>query len=142
MVNFAAREDCPPTYDVAVGSSTGSVASEPTSPLLKSKDTPYPQPAPQPQPHGGMLIVPALGPGPTVYRYHNPRTGELVSSLLPPNHPEMICLQQGHIIQTRYGILGARSARGVGSESTMGVTKDIASLVPLHVGLWLYCSAF
>ncbi|CEL61084.1 hypothetical protein RSOLAG1IB_04324 [Rhizoctonia solani AG-1 IB] len=110
MVNFAAREDCPPTYDVAVGSSTGSVASEPTSPLLKSKDTPYPQPAPQPQPHGGMLIVPALGPGPTVYRYHNPRTGELVSSLLPPNHPEMICLQQGHIIQTRYGILGILAA--------------------------------
>ncbi|KAF8757192.1 hypothetical protein RHS01_04028 [Rhizoctonia solani] len=107
MVNFVARKDNPPTYDVAVGSSTGSTAPPPpASPTLKSKDTPYPQPPLQPQPHNGMFIAPALGPGPAVYRYHNPRTGEVVSSLLPPDHPEMVCLQQGHIIQTQYGVLG------------------------------------
>ncbi|CUA76126.1 hypothetical protein RSOLAG22IIIB_12054 [Rhizoctonia solani] len=111
MVNFVAREDNPPTYDVAVGSSTGSPAPRaPTSPTLKSKDTPYPHPTPQPQPHNGMIIAPALVPGPTVYRYHNPQTGEVVSSLLAPDHPEMVCLQQGHIIKTRYGILGILAA--------------------------------
>ncbi|CAE6391676.1 unnamed protein product [Rhizoctonia solani] len=111
MVNFVARKDNPPTYDVAVGSSTGSTAPPPpASPTLKSKDTPYPQPPLQPQPHNGMFIAPALGPGPAVYRYHNPRTGEVVSSLLPPDHPEMVCLQQGHIIQTQYGVLGILAA--------------------------------
>ncbi|CAE6507222.1 unnamed protein product [Rhizoctonia solani] len=107
MVNFVSREDNPPTYDVAVGSSTGSTAASPT---VKSKDTPYPQPSPQPQPHNGMIVAPALVPGPTVFRYHNPQTGEVVSSLLPPDHPEMVCLQQGHIIKTRYGILGILAA--------------------------------
>ncbi|KAG8759368.1 hypothetical protein FRC11_002030 [Ceratobasidium sp. 423] len=111
MVNFVAREDNPPTYDVAVGPSTGSTAlPAPASPPLKSKDIPYSQPTLQPQPHNGMLIVPSLVPGPTVYRYHNPQTGEVVSSLLPPDHPEMVCLQQGHIVQTRYGILGILAA--------------------------------
>lgn len=54
---------------------------------MKSKDTPYPEPTPQAQPqaHHGMLIAPALGPTPTVYRYHNPQTGEVVTSLLPPD---------------------------------------------------------
>ncbi|CAE6482739.1 unnamed protein product [Rhizoctonia solani] len=109
MVNFVAREDSPPTYDVAIGSSTGSTTPPvPTSPRLKSKDTPYPQPTPQP--HNGMIIAPALVPGPTVFRYHNPHTGEVVSSLLPPDHPEMVCLQQGHIVKTRYGILGILAA--------------------------------
>ncbi|CAE6535529.1 unnamed protein product [Rhizoctonia solani] len=108
MVNFVSREDNPPTYDVAVGSSTGSTAPAPASPSLKSKDIPYSQPTPQP--HNGMLVAPSLIPGPAVYRYHNPQTGEVVSSLLPPDHPEMVCLQQGHIIQTRYGILGMLAA--------------------------------
>lgn len=37
----------------------------------------------------------------------NPATGERVASLLPPDHPEMVCLQAGgHVAQTRYGLLG------------------------------------
>ena len=44
---------------------------------------------------------------PTLYNYVNPRTGERVVSLLPPDHPEMVCLQGGeHIPHTDFGILG------------------------------------
>lgn len=44
---------------------------------------------------------------PTVYNYVHPVTKQHIASLLPPNHPEMICLQQGaHIPVTRYGVLG------------------------------------
>ncbi|KAF8608881.1 hypothetical protein BDV93DRAFT_486258 [Ceratobasidium sp. AG-I] len=56
-----------------------------------------------------MLIASAVGTTP-VYRYHNPTTGEIVTSLLPPDHPEMLCLQQGHVVRTRYGILGVLAA--------------------------------
>ena len=105
------RDDNPPTYDIAIGSSTGTPAPPvPSSPKLK-QDTPYePAPHAQPQAHHGMLIAPALGPTPAVFRYHNPQTGEVVTSLLPPDHPEMVCLQQGHIIRTKYGILGILAA--------------------------------
>ena len=50
---------------------------------------------------------PTRVPSPTVYNYTNPRTGERIVSLLPPNHPEMICLQEGmHVPHTKYGLLG------------------------------------
>jgi hypothetical protein len=50
---------------------------------------------------------PSYTPDPVVYHYTNPVTCEYVASLLPPNHPEMVCLQAGkHVPQTRYGILG------------------------------------
>ncbi|KAF8444802.1 hypothetical protein JVT61DRAFT_3069 [Boletus reticuloceps] len=46
-------------------------------------------------------------PQPRVYHYQNPVTGEHLASLLPPDHPEMLCLQQGgHIPQSKFGILG------------------------------------
>ena len=55
----------------------------------------------------------ASGPGiptmpPTrVYHYVNPTDGNHVTSLLPPDHPEMVCLQQGsHIEETKFGLLG------------------------------------
>jgi hypothetical protein len=42
-----------------------------------------------------------------VHHYVNPLTGEHVVSVLPPNHPEMVCLQEGrHIKRTRFGLLG------------------------------------
>ncbi|KAG0694072.1 hypothetical protein DFH29DRAFT_961582 [Suillus ampliporus] len=48
---------------------------------------------------------------PTVYHYQNPLTGDHVASLLPPDHPEMICLQQGgHVNETKFGILGILAA--------------------------------
>ena len=51
----------------------------------------------------------SAGPYPTttVYNYVNPVTGEHVASLLPPDHPQMICLQQGgHVVRTQFGLLG------------------------------------
>lgn len=54
--------------------------------------------------------VPRMPPT-TVYNYVNPQTGEHVASLLPPNHPEMVCLQQGkHLRETKYGLLGVLAA--------------------------------
>jgi hypothetical protein len=44
---------------------------------------------------------------PVVYHYQNPTTGEQLASLLPPDHPEMQCLQHGgHLNETKFGILG------------------------------------
>ena len=44
----------------------------------------------------------------TVYHYQDPRTGQTIASLLPPDHPQMVCLQAGqHVPETRYGFLGA-----------------------------------
>ncbi|KAG2128958.1 uncharacterized protein EDB93DRAFT_1095763 [Suillus bovinus] len=52
-----------------------------------------------------------LAQQPTVYHYQNPLTGERIASLLPPDHPEMICLQQGaHVTETSFGILGILAA--------------------------------
>lgn len=46
-------------------------------------------------------------PSTTVYNYVNPQTGEHIVSLLPPDHPQMECLQRGgHSPSTRFGILG------------------------------------
>ncbi|KAF9474697.1 hypothetical protein BDN70DRAFT_908403 [Pholiota conissans] len=46
-----------------------------------------------------------------LYNYINPITGERVVSLLPPNHPEMICLQSGsHVTETHFGLLGILAA--------------------------------
>ncbi|KAH7876698.1 uncharacterized protein C8R40DRAFT_1042141 [Lentinula edodes] len=52
-----------------------------------------------------------IGPSPVLYHYRNPLTQQTVVSLLPPDHPEMICLQSGeHITQTHFGILGILAA--------------------------------
>jgi len=58
-------------------------------------------------PHAG----PSFSQNPVVYHYNNPITGEHVASLLPPTHPEMICLQAGeHIPHTNFGLLGILAA--------------------------------
>ncbi|TFK98064.1 hypothetical protein BDV98DRAFT_573421 [Pterulicium gracile] len=57
----------------------------------------------------GPSSLPAMPPT-TVYYYHNPMTSERMTSLLPPNHPEMVCMQQGHVLHTRFGILGVMAA--------------------------------
>ncbi len=50
-------------------------------------------------------------PATVVYNYVNPLTGERVVSLLPPDHPQMLCLQQGgHVTTTKFGILGESHA--------------------------------
>lgn len=74
---------------------------------------------------------PSFSQNPVVYHYDNPITGEHVVSLLPPNHPEMICLQVRlryrsvfsaaayipyllqtgeHVPHTSYGLLGLLAA--------------------------------
>jgi hypothetical protein len=56
---------------------------------------------------------------PTVYHYQNPLTGERIASLLPPNHPEMICLQEGcHVNEAKYGILGMSNRTLMGKQLT------------------------
>ncbi|KAH9929498.1 uncharacterized protein BXZ73DRAFT_102028 [Epithele typhae] len=103
-------EQAPPSYDTAVGD-----RSEPQGPFVpesshKGRDikvNPFPPSLPNPAPYDGH-------PGPSrtvVYNYVNPRTGERVVSLLPPDHPQMVCLQEGgHVPATKYGLLGVLAA--------------------------------
>ncbi|KAG8902877.1 hypothetical protein FRB99_004005 [Tulasnella sp. 403] len=70
-----------------------------------------PPSSPQMQPATYPSTVPSSSTATTVYHYQNPRTGEMISSLLPPDHPEMICLQAGeHNTKARYGIVGILAA--------------------------------
>ena len=47
--------------------------------------------------------MPRNGP----YQYQHPVTGHIITTPFPPDHPKMICLQQGgHVSSTRFGILG------------------------------------
>ncbi|KAJ7647064.1 hypothetical protein FB45DRAFT_892222 [Roridomyces roridus] len=81
-----------------------------------SKDVKAPlTPTNIPAMNAGPAYVPSAGPSAQqpvqVYHYDNPITGEHVVSLLPPNHPEMICLQSGqHVLHTSYGLLGLLAA--------------------------------
>ncbi|KAK7005760.1 hypothetical protein R3P38DRAFT_3039467 [Favolaschia claudopus] len=102
--------DSPPTYDEA-----RTVPS--LQPPIKDVKAPLsPQShAPVPVMNAGPSYVPYTGSSsstnPVVYHYDNPLTGEHVASLLPPNHPEMICLQAGeHVASTHYGLLGILAA--------------------------------
>ena len=50
--------------------------------------------------------IPSM-PQTRVYHYVNPKNGNRVTSLLPPDHPEMVCLQQGsHVEETKFGLFG------------------------------------
>lgn len=58
-------------------------------------------------PGPSYFLQPSSTPQPTVYNYTNPATGERIVSLLPPDHPEMVCLQSGsHVPETHFGLLG------------------------------------
>jgi hypothetical protein len=60
-----------------------------------------------------MSAPPPFAPSPTttVHHYVNPATGEHIASLLPPDHPQMRCLQEGtHVPETHYGVLGVLAA--------------------------------
>ncbi|KAI0358363.1 hypothetical protein OH77DRAFT_1587439 [Trametes cingulata] len=99
----------PPSYDAAVG---GASVSGPFVPggAAKAQDVKVPPSDPyaagQPPPPQTSQV-----PATTVYNYINPNTGERIVSLLPPDHPQMICLQQGeHIAHSKFGILGILAA--------------------------------
>ena len=59
---------------------------------------------------GPQVMYGATASQTTVFYYQDPRTGLRVPSLLPPDHPQMVCLQAGeHVPETRYGFLGGLS---------------------------------
>ncbi|KAH7108349.1 hypothetical protein BKA62DRAFT_753062 [Auriculariales sp. MPI-PUGE-AT-0066] len=67
----------------------------------------------QQQPIAAQMIAgPVAGPvngssaPPVVYYYQDPATGNRIATLLPPDHPEMLCLQYGHTTKTHFGVLG------------------------------------
>lgn len=89
-------------------SKAGTVSKAPAG--IDSKSSPPSSPKLQPS-----TPAPSAGPsspnGVTVYNYQNPHTGHVMTSLLPPDHPEMICLQQGqHITKSRFGLVGVLAA--------------------------------
>ncbi|KAJ7497565.1 hypothetical protein FB451DRAFT_1211958 [Mycena latifolia] len=96
--------DNPPAYDEARSIDTSA----------KDVKTPPPPPAPPAMDMGPSYVAhagPSFSQNPVVYHYNNPLTGEHVASLLPPDHPEMICLQAGeHVPHTNYGLLGILAA--------------------------------
>ena len=63
--------------------------------------------------HGTPLIDVAetsTSAGVTVYHYVHPVTQQRITSLLPPDHPEMVCLQQGHERRSSFGLVGILAA--------------------------------
>jgi len=119
----------PPSYDYATSSSPRSShfpelnngGYEYTSQAAKSSDTKSPDvrdrkalmagPPSSPGPSSSYHPAPISGQTTTVYHYQNPRTGHTITSLLPPDHPEMICLQQGsHMTKSKFGIVGILAA--------------------------------
>ena len=67
----------------------------------------------------GPSHIPHAGPSqPTVYYYMDPQTGNQIASLLPPDHPEMVCLREGqHVTKTSFGLLGASPSCTLASPS-------------------------
>ncbi|KAL5485517.1 hypothetical protein ACEPAI_8159 [Sanghuangporus weigelae] len=107
----------PPSYEYATGGQSpvnknhnGAAAS--AAPKL-GPSIPYASPS-----------APLAGPsGSNVYSYQHPVSGHVITTPLPPDHPEMICLQAGsHIRSTRFGLLGVLAAvfwfpLGIGRDS-------------------------
>ncbi|KAI0663574.1 hypothetical protein C8Q70DRAFT_950956 [Cubamyces menziesii] len=100
----------PPSYDTAVGGTTLSGQYVPEA-ATKAQDVKVPPPS-DPYSAGQPLSPQAAQmPATVVYNYINPTTGERIVSLLPPDHPQMVCLQQGgHVPRSKYGILGVLAA--------------------------------
>ncbi|KAL7281733.1 hypothetical protein PYCCODRAFT_1474224 [Trametes coccinea BRFM310] len=100
----------PPSYDAAVGSASNSGPYVPES-AAKATDVKVPPPS---DPYSAGSAPPpqtAQMPSTVVYNYVNPATGERVVSLLPPDHPQMVCLQQGgHVARSKFGLLGILAA--------------------------------
>ncbi|KIM83185.1 hypothetical protein PILCRDRAFT_819399 [Piloderma croceum F 1598] len=99
--NMETPQDNPPSYDLATNQDAGpSYGAPKSSGLFSRKD----------KAHQAAQSQPPSMSAPTIYNYVHPITQEHIASPLPPNHPEMICLQQGHVPQTRYGLLGVLAA--------------------------------
>jgi len=108
--NMVNHTDNPPAYEFVAGQGSDNVQ----QPGLVDKHQPKPQtqqgPSSPPVMTFHVAPVPVM-PQPRIYHYHNPATGEHLASLLPPDHPEMVCLQQGgHIPRSKFGFLGILAA--------------------------------
>lgn len=108
----------PPSYDYATGGEfrcysahehivnlsfpgSGPSNGKAQPPTMKGRTSSFVPPSPGP----------VQSPGGGLHHYQHPRSGHIVSTPLPPDHPEMICLQQGeHIRASRFGILGVLAA--------------------------------
>ena len=107
----------------------------PQSPQLVATETPSGPSQPPPRIPALPQPAPYHGQPTTVYNYVNPVTGEHVASLLPPDHPQMICLQEGkHVPHTRFGILGAYSCVFI---SVLKATLTISVLGILAAVFWV-----
>ncbi|KAG1869735.1 hypothetical protein C8R48DRAFT_699578 [Suillus tomentosus] len=109
----AESADSPPSYDYVAAQATSNVG-ERQLPLMNDKNANQQVQLPSIPPNTVMAVHSRPAPmvqQPIVYHYQNPLTGERIASLLPPDHPEMICLQQGaHVNETKFGILGILAA--------------------------------
>jgi len=118
-------DDTPPTYEVAVEETNGVVRVQQRP--LDQKIPPPDQvaayqfhqsnqpPALNARTEAGPSVPPTHGvpsmPQTRLYHYVNPENGNHITSLLPPDHPEMVCLQEGsHVEETRFGFLGILAA--------------------------------
>lgn len=112
----------PPSYDLAMSGMSpsaftllGEAADLDTESGATDKKPPLdaklaPQQPQQPRPQFQMGAGPSRS-GPMVYHYQSDATGHQITTFLPPDHPEMICLQEGrHIKETKYGLLGVLAA--------------------------------
>ncbi|KAH9969274.1 hypothetical protein BGW80DRAFT_638035 [Lactifluus volemus] len=101
--------ELPPAYESAISSTSEGLLSK-ASKANAPQDT-QPKPAPLMISGSSQAVYGATSSNPTVYYYEDPRTGQRVASLLPPDHPQMVCLQAGeHVPETRYGCLGVLAA--------------------------------
>ncbi|KIY69542.1 hypothetical protein CYLTODRAFT_420605 [Cylindrobasidium torrendii FP15055 ss-10] len=98
-------DNAPPAYD-EVSAGPAAEVQDAKKPTLAQQPPTYTMPGPS---NYHAQPVQAMGE-PIVYRYQSSVTGETVMSLLPPDHPEMICLQSGHLPHTNYGLLGILAA--------------------------------
>ncbi|KAF9784321.1 hypothetical protein BJ322DRAFT_1064113 [Thelephora terrestris] len=107
--------DTPPTYEVAVEENNGIARvqrqsrDQKISPQAQEPVTAYQSYPSNKHPVAGPS-VPSM-PQTRVYHYVNPNNGNHITSLLPPDHPEMVCLQRGsHVEKTKFGFLGIIAA--------------------------------
>ncbi|KAJ3773332.1 hypothetical protein FB446DRAFT_733287 [Lentinula raphanica] len=101
--------DNPPSYESVIPDSKADVGKP-----YEARDNKQPVESLPVMPGPSSYVVhpgTTSGSSPVLYHYRNPITQETVVSLLPPDHPEMICLQSGeHDTQTNFGILGILAA--------------------------------
>ncbi|KAG2132568.1 hypothetical protein BD769DRAFT_1666004 [Suillus cothurnatus] len=112
MVIKHSGADNPPSYDYVAAQSSSNEQQQ--QPFMTDKTANQQVQLPSLPPSTVTAVHTRTTPlvqEPTVYHYQNPLTGERIASLLPPNHPEMICLQEGqHVNETKFGILGILAA--------------------------------